>query len=418
MKPRCRDVPIRSVTAVVSAACNLRCQYCYQNRAASARMPWPVLHAAIDRLLASAEPELSLQFTGGEPLLAFPLIRRAVSYVEKKRPAVRQVSYDVVSNGTLINRRHIRYFADRPFNLQVSFDGTPAAQALRGPGTFERLDRLLDLLKDDEPRLFQARLRVAVTVAIQALPHLADSIDYLLGKGVREIALSPAMGQAFPWRPSDIDVLDRQMSRIFSASVLHYQRTGCVPLMLFRKESVERARGRRSRFICNAAEGSAITVDVDGQVYACAMLAESFQQFPDTPLRRRLIGMRLGDVRDPGLSDRLRALPEAAAATGVFHRKEAKHSPYGRCATCRFLASCDVCPMAVARDPEHADPNRLPDFLCAFNQVSLAYRKRFPLQPSPLAILTGRVPLATLLGPRTSYGGRPERTRASAVART
>ena len=418
MKPRCREVPIRSVTAVVSAACNLRCRYCYQNKAASARMPWPVLHAAIDRLLDSPEPELSLQFTGGEPLLAFPLVRRAVSYLEGKRPEGRRVNYDIVSNGTLIDSRHIRFFADRRFNLQISFDGTPAAQALRGRGTFERLDRLMDRLKHQAPTLFHTRLRVAVTVAIQAVPHLADSIDYLLGKGVREIALSPAMGQTLPWRPSDIDLLDRQMSRVFDSSIRHYQRMGQVPLLLFRKEAVERTRSRRSRFICNAAEGGAITVDVDGQVYACGMLAESFQTFPDTPLRRRLIGMRLGDVRDPELAGRLRALPEAAAATGIFDRKETKCSSYGRCARCRFLASCDVCPMAVARDPEHADPSRLPDFLCAFNQVSLAYRRRFPRQPSPLAILTGRVPLATLLGPRTSYGGRPERTRASAAART
>jgi sulfatase maturation enzyme AslB (radical SAM superfamily) len=380
-------------------------------------MPWPVLRAAVDRLLESPQPELSLQFTGGEPLLAFPLIRRAVSYLERKRAGGQRVSCDIVSNGTLIQERHIRFFADRRFNIQISFDGSPAAQALRGQGTFERLDRLLDRLKYQEPMLFQARLRVAVTVAIQGVPHLADSIDHLLGKGVREIALSPAMGQVLPWRPSDIDLLDSQMSRVFDSSILHYQRTGRVPLLLFRKDTKERAGSRRSRLICNAAEGSAITVDVDGQVYSCAMCAESFQAFPDTPLRRRLTGMRLGDVRDAELSDRLRALPASAVATGIFDRKEAKYSSYGRCGTCRFLASCAVCPMAVARDPAHTDPDRLPDFLCAFNQVALAYRKRFPRQASPVAILTGRVPLATLLGPRASFRGRAERARTSTAAR-
>ena len=393
------DVPIRSITAVVSAGCNLHCRYCYQNRQASARMPWPVMRAAIDRLLDSPEPERSLQFTGGEPMLAFPLIRRAVSYVEAKRPEGAGVGYDIVSNGTLITGRHIRFFADRRFNLQISFDGSPAAQALRGRGTFDRVDRLLDLLKRRDPGLFHTRLRVAVTVAIPALPHLADSVDYLLAKGVGEVAMSPAMGQGLPWKPSDIDVLDRQMSRVFKSSIRHYRRMGRVPVLLFRKAGAGRAASRRSRFVCNAAEGSAITVDVDGQVFACAMLAESFQTFPDTALRRRLIGMRLGDVRDPGLADRLRALPEAAAATGVFDRKEHKYSSYGRCATCRFLASCDVCPMAVARDPDHADPARLPDFLCAFNRVTLTYRRRFPCQPSPFAVLTGRVPVAALLGP-------------------
>ena len=58
-----------------------------------------------------------------------------------------------------------------------------------------------------------------------------------------------------------------------------------------------------------------LTVDVDGQVYACPMLAESFQAFPDAPLRQRLIAMRLGDISDASLPARVRACTSSTGAT-------------------------------------------------------------------------------------------------------
>jgi sulfatase maturation enzyme AslB (radical SAM superfamily) len=360
-------------------------------------MSWPVLRAAIGRLFSSTEPELSLQFTGGEPLLAFPLIRQAVLCAEKVCPKGRNVGFDLVTNGTLLGPNEITFLADHGFDLQLSFDGLQAAQDLRSKGTSRRLDRLLDHLQVEQPQLFGERLRIAVTLSIPGIPYLADSVEYLLEKGAPEIALSPAMGQRLPWRLADIRALKREFRRIFESSVRLYENTGRVPFMAFRKEQSDSTHRGRGQLICNAPEGRTVTVDVDGQVYGCPTLAESYQTFPDTPLRRRLMAMRLGDIRDPALPKRLKALPAAARAAGIFCRKETKYSSYGRCADCRFFATCLVCPMSVARDPDHADPNRLPDFLCAFNQVVLKYRERFPRQPTAQEILRGKAPVPKLV---------------------
>ena len=45
------DMPdLRSLTVILSAECNLRCAYCYQDAKRPLAMPWPVLRRAIDLL--------------------------------------------------------------------------------------------------------------------------------------------------------------------------------------------------------------------------------------------------------------------------------------------------------------------------------------------------------------------------------
>ena len=70
--------------------------------------------------------------------------------------------------------------------MQLSFDGVPAAQDLRGPGTFAVLDRLLDRLREDHPDFFSEKLSVALTLVPSTIPFLADSIEYFLRKGVQQ----------------------------------------------------------------------------------------------------------------------------------------------------------------------------------------------------------------------------------------
>jgi sulfatase maturation enzyme AslB (radical SAM superfamily) len=367
-------------------------------------MPWRVLRTAIDHMLAGADGERSLQFTGGEPLLAFLLIKKAVAYVEKHTRDGRGVTYDISTNGTLMSRPQLAFLADKKFKLQLSFDGVAAAQAVRGKGTFARLDSLLDLIRQEATQLFRHDFRVAVTVNREALSVLADSVDYLVGKQVREISLAPDLRPSIKWTSSDSKMLERQFDRIFASSLRRYQDTGDVPLLLFRKDHSKPRRVSHRGPICGAAAGRRITVDVDGQVYACPMLAESFQVFPDTPLRQRLMAMRLGDMRDPGLDARIRALPKAAEKAEIFSCKESKYSSLGRCADCRFIDECTVCPVPVARDPKCADPNRVPDHLCAYNQISLSYRARFPRQVSPLDVITGRASFASFIDPLGRLG--------------
>jgi sulfatase maturation enzyme AslB (radical SAM superfamily) len=368
-----------SFGVVVTADCNLRCRYCYQDRKQPAFMPWPTLSAAVDLFAGAGRRRARLSFLGGEPLLVFPSIARAVRRAGRRFPEHRP-RFALTTNGLLLTEPRIAFLERHKFEVQISCDGGPAAQDLRSPGTFVQLNRLLDRVRTRHRAFFRRRVTLAATVTARAIPFLANSFAYLLGKEPAGIAIGPAMGHR-RLTAAGIAELDRQFGRIFKLSLEHYRATGRVPLKLFRKTSPDPKTWADGEFACAAASGNNFVVDVDGQVYPCALLVQSSQRVARPRLARRLAGMALGHVSDLGaVASRLGGLPGASRAAGVFVPQRSKRSSDGRCAACRHAGVCFICPIACAKNPDSNDPKRVPDFQCAFNRVALDYRRRFPRQ--------------------------------------
>ncbi len=335
---------------------------------------------ALDLLSSSNRRRADVTFLGGEPLLGYPLIVRAVRHLGRRFPAKRRPDCLIATNGLLLTPRRLAFLERHRVNIQLSFDGVAPSQDLRSPGSFAILDRLLDRLSLQHPAYFRRRVMVAVTVTAPAIPHLADSFDYLLRKGVRDIAIGPAMGHP-RLSQAQAGELDRQLGRIFRQSRRHYQETGRVPLRLFRKRAPAPRQTAAREWACVAALGNDLVVDVDGDVYPCALLIRSCQTVARPALARRLAAMSLGPVTDlQGLLERRAKLPDRARVAEIFGPQSRKRSGLARCATCRYAAACFVCPIACAKNPDSAEANRIPDFQCAFNRIALEYRRRSPIQ--------------------------------------
>jgi len=332
-------------------------------------------------LLGSRRRPLRLSFLGGEPLLAFGLIVRAVHRVTRRQGLRRRVRLGLTTNGLLLTEPRVAFLERHRFDVQISADGVAPAQDLRARGSFEPLDRLIDRLKTRHRGFFRRRVSFAMTVSAPAIPHLADSFEYLLEKGARNIAISAAMGQP-RLSAEQAKALVRQFRRIRIRALKHYRATGEVPLMNLRKSAPDPRRPVESDWACAAPSGRDLVVDVDGEVVPCALLIHACQRAIDPAVESRLKAMGLGPVTKPEvLALGLRSLPASAAAAGMFGPQARKRSGRARCATCRFAGACLVCPISCAWNPDSADPNRIPDFQCAFNRTDLAHRRRFPCQP-------------------------------------
>jgi sulfatase maturation enzyme AslB (radical SAM superfamily) len=402
--------PLRMLTLALTGECNLRCRYCYQNAKSGVRMPWTALKAAVDRVLESTSPRVDVIFAGGEPLLAFDLIERAVGYLEHRRPAGLGVQFSLGTNGTLLGSDTIAFLDRHQFEIELSFDGVPPAQAVRGRRSFARIDGALDRLRDRAPSAFWRRLTVGATLDAAAVPYLAESCSYFLEKHVQAVGLSPAAGQSARWTPAVLEELERQLDEVYRQAQSHYLDTGQVPLTAFRK--VSNGPAPKRRIVCGAAAGGSVTVDVDGQVYACPMLAESSQRFANPGLAAIVQSMRMGSVSSPAFWQQLAALPGRARATGIFQVGPRRHSLHGQCIRCPYVRECHACPIAALSEPDHDSAQRIPDYLCAFNWTLMGLRRRFPAQPGHTELMSGRPPAPTLL--RASPG--PDSRRVSVPA--
>jgi sulfatase maturation enzyme AslB (radical SAM superfamily) len=379
---------LEALSLILTSRCNMRCGYCYQRPKRRRSSTWTVVRPALDLLLESGRRGLAVAFCGGEPLLALALIRRAVEYVENERRPRMSVTYYLSTNGTLLTEEIAGYLEERDFQIQLSFDGVAAAQNLRGRGTFPALDRLLDRLRTKHTDFYRENVTIALTVTPQNLPHLADSVSYFLRKGARNIAIAPSISSDADWELVRIGELDAQFARLHERSLSHFRRTGEIPVGIFRTGRAGSSAKRRARSLCGIGALRSITVDLDGEVYGCNMFAESCIKIDSPFLRTRLEEMRLGPIDDRGLSRRCRSFPAAVRRAGMFHRKVGRHSAYGDCGSCRYLARCFICPSSICFVPGNDDPGRVSDFCCAFTRVSLKYQRRFHRGRRSLALPT------------------------------
>ena len=369
---------IDTLQIILTAQCNSRCSYCYQSAKKSLRMEQDVLRAALEFAAASPSKKIWLVFLGGEPLLEFASIREAVALAEQEIAREKSYRYKISTNGLLMDEGIAAFLDEHRFEVHLSFDGIREAQDYRTEGSFPVVDRLIDQLKHQHPRMFERRLRICMTVIPAAIPYLARSFLYLLEKGIRNVTISPSVLPHPEWSLEQIEQLDDQFAQVYATSLRHLEKTGAVPILLLRKRKDAGMAKPAGGLMCGLPAASRVAVDVNGQIYGCATLVESYQEFPSDFLRVRLAPLKMGDLRDPGLHERLAAFPAMTRKARIFHHRERKYSSYGRCRACAYSDACFICPISIGLDPRNTDPHRVPDYFCAFNQVTLKYRNRFP----------------------------------------
>lgn len=118
------------ITLQITQQCNLRCEYCvysgkYQNRShSSGVMDDAVARQSIDFLALHSidSSHVHIGFYGGEPLLRFEFIKDQIEYALKRLQG-KHITFGLTTNGTLLNKDIIEYFAKKNVLLRISLDG-------------------------------------------------------------------------------------------------------------------------------------------------------------------------------------------------------------------------------------------------------------------------------------------------------
>lgn len=255
------NINIRNLALMLTHQCQMACHYCFLNRSYP-DMSEEILYKSIDLLLTSSEPEVELQFFGGEPLLRFDLIKKAIDYAEEKsREKKKSVRYLLTTNGLLLDESKIDYFINYDANILFSIDGAENTQYKNRPCAGKNNNEVFLLIEKNLKMLTGKKVDYFVNMVFlpEDLDSLKRNIEYLISLGVKDIQLSYAIG---------VEFTKEDIQRF---------------LAVFKE--ISSAGGVKLRNFCADNEpilsSPQITVDSEGKIYiGCALVLEkSFPEF-------------------------------------------------------------------------------------------------------------------------------------------
>ncbi len=311
-----------NVCLYLTHACNLRCRYCFNGHDQRRAMSREVAEAAIDLMFAGDAPTSrgrQLTLFGGEPLLQRPLAEHAVAYARRKaEDADDGIRFQLVTNGTLLDRAAVEFLAHNDVRVAVSLDGCqPAHDANRrfrnGRGSFAATVRGIRLLQEHAPALW---LRVFATIDPANVDRLPESFDALVDLGLWDLALNVNLHA--PWPEAARERYLVALRALGDRYIDSFRRGPGVALNLFDSKIVTHLTGQtfgreRCNFGCLE-----VFVAASGRLYPCD----------------RMVG---GDDRDDRvIGDVWRGL-DVARRDELVRRKE---SAGDDCRDCEFHHRC------------------------------------------------------------------------------
>lgn len=235
---------------LITHSCQLKCRYC-RVRKFSASMNEEVLLKAVDLLFVSNRKDLQLQFFGGEPLLKFDLVQKAVEYAQKVNEKLkRDLTFILTTNGIALTKEKVDFFKKHKFLIECSIDGEIENQlkmrrARSGIGYYSQLlDNLEYLFSSGVPHY-------SISVAVpQNAASVFNSFKHLVSLGFKILQMNYSLGVF--WSRNAIGKLFEETVKI-------------TDYLKKRKdiEFINLTSMRREPVVLNAE----LTVDCDGGIY-------------------------------------------------------------------------------------------------------------------------------------------------------
>lgn len=341
---------VRGLSFVVTNQCNFRCRYCYQAKN-DERMSLATFRKALVSLLPRLAKDLSINFYGGEPLLCFGFIKKAVAFAEDVgHTSGLRPRYSMTSNGSLLSAEAIRFFDRYRFALEISYDGT--AQDLnrekRSSATVVRnIGRLLAC-----PGI---RLEVNSVFTPATVDHLSESARAILDLGVPSVQVSISTSER--WPKNSLKRLGAEMKALRKLALERYRATGTMRVANFGD------RRGRGFFFCAAGQNR-FAVAPDGGIWGCFLFPGHLRGKEGTADHRKYYFGRIDDLA----KDAMKGFPGIAANYARLSLDNFS-TRRGPCLFCPEFESCAPCPVAAALSGSPL--GTIPEDFCEIQRIQL-----------------------------------------------
>lgn len=164
-------------------------------------MTFRVAKEAADILITSPGEKKRFLLYGGEPLLSFGIIEKAVNYAEKKARALnKKLSIAIATNGLLFKKQHLIFFKQHGIKVCISIAGNRKLHDryrifANGRGTFSTLSEKIDMVFENINRNDVCAL---FCIHPQHAQYAFRSFLYLVKKGFQNINMECIYNVAWP----------------------------------------------------------------------------------------------------------------------------------------------------------------------------------------------------------------------------
>jgi len=197
-----RDSGIKALCLNIAHDCNLACEYCFASKGNynmhRGLMSEEVACKALDFLAANSgnRKNVEVDFFGGEPLLNFDVIKKAVAHGrEIEKEGRKKFHFTITTNGTLLDDEIIDYINENMDNVVISLDGRKEVNDAmrydrRGHGSYSRIVPLARKLVE---RRNGKQYFIRGTFTAKNL-DFAEDVFHIAGLGFKEISIEPVVG--------------------------------------------------------------------------------------------------------------------------------------------------------------------------------------------------------------------------------
>ena len=159
---------IKTIQLVVSNNCNFKCKYCFENKIYCSEEREKYQHDINNKIMSSADAieyiqvvidtikkedadALHIQFFGGEPLTNKEAIIAVLEHFENGKQYGIDISYSIVTNGSLIDKNIAEYFKRYNVGVVISFDNPKKTDRnmKSGKNSIEKVIESLEILKSN-----------------------------------------------------------------------------------------------------------------------------------------------------------------------------------------------------------------------------------------------------------------------------
>ena len=320
--------------------CNQRCTYC-QAHGDCQVMDMNVLTArkAVERIAASPEKSICIEFQGGEPLMN-PSVIREIVHCAQEALTDKRVSYSLVSNLTLMNEGMADFIAQNGIAVSTSLDGPRALHDANRPSSdgkssFDRMLRGLAMLRGRG-----IHVGAIQTTTRASLPYANEIVHTYVQLGFDSVFLRPL---------TRLGVAKEQWGQIGyePEEFISFYRDGLEAILEMNRQGYQMSESHASIFLkkllegyspnymelrspCGAGVGQ-MAITASGDVYTCdegRMLAEIGDRT-----------FRLGNVYEDGYEDWIST--DVCKAVSVASLLETLPG----CCDCVYQPYCGVCPV-------------------------------------------------------------------------